>query len=63
MELTYFQQLTTFTYENNKLKSFFGSQKTQKRRKLTYNANGTISTMTVLIDPITLQETKVNLAY
>jgi hypothetical protein len=62
MELTYFS--TTYnTYENNKLKSFFGSQKTQKRRKLTYNANGTISTMTVLIDPITLQETKVNLAY
>jgi hypothetical protein len=30
----------------------------KKKKTYTYNANGTISTITVLIDPITLQETK-----
>lgn len=55
-----FSTITTFTYENNKLKSFLEVPENAKRRKktYTYNANGTISTITVLIDPITLQETK-----
>ncbi|MFV8356991.1 hypothetical protein ACNQGB_12495 [Flavobacterium sp. XS1P32] len=55
-----FSTTTTFTYENNKLKSFLEVPENAKRRKktYTYNANGTISTITVLIDPITLQETK-----
>ena len=55
-----FSTTTTFTYENNKLKSFLEVPENAKRRKktYTYNANGTISTMTVLIDPITMEETK-----
>ena len=49
---------TTFTYENNKLKSFLEVSPNSSIRKktYTYNANGTISTTTVLIDPITQQE-------
>jgi hypothetical protein len=50
---------TTFTYENNKLKSYLevSSQKSSSRKKTyTYNANGTISTKTVLIDPTTQEE-------
>lgn len=55
-----FSTTTTFTYENNKLKSFLQVPENSKKRKktYTYNANGTISTITVLIDPITQQETK-----
>ncbi|MEO7978213.1 hypothetical protein [Flavobacterium sp.] len=49
---------TTFTYENNKLKSFLETSPNSSSRKktYTYNANGTISTTTVLINPTTQQE-------
>lgn len=51
---------TTFTYENNRLKSYLevSANSSSRKRTYTYNANGTISTNTVLIDPITQQETK-----
>lgn len=52
---------TTFTYDNGKLKSSFqvgSANSLNKRRTYTYNANGTISTVTVLINPTTQLETQ-----
>lgn len=52
---------TTYTYENGKLKSSFqlgSASSVNKRRTYTYNANGTISTVTVLINPTTQAETQ-----
>jgi hypothetical protein len=51
---------TTLTYENNKLKSFLevsSESESNKKRTYTYNPNGTISTVTVSIDPTTQEET------
>jgi len=50
---------TTFTYENNRLKSYLEvySDSSSSRKKIyTYNENGTISTKTVLINPETQEE-------
>ncbi|MFB9110303.1 hypothetical protein ACFFVK_17095 [Flavobacterium gyeonganense] len=49
---------TTFTYENNKLKSFLevSPNSSSRKKTYTYNTDGTISTITVLINPITQQE-------
>ncbi|RZJ49381.1 MAG: hypothetical protein EOO44_18375 [Flavobacterium sp.] len=52
---------TTFTYENNKLKSTLkvnSGTSSNKKKTYTYNANGTISTVTILIDPETQEETQ-----
>lgn len=52
---------TTFTYENNKLKSTLkvnSGNSLNKKRTYTYNADGTISTVTILINPVTLEETE-----
>ncbi|WP_281309724.1 hypothetical protein [Flavobacterium flavigenum] len=49
---------TTFAYENNKLKSFLevSPNSSSRKKTYTYNTDGTISTITVLINPITQQE-------
>jgi hypothetical protein len=57
-ELTYFQQLQLLRMKIINWSLFWGPRKAKKKKTYTYNANGTISTITVLIDPITLQETK-----
>ncbi|URC14658.1 DUF2207 domain-containing protein [Flavobacterium sp. B183] len=52
---------TTFTYENDKLKSTLkvnSGNSLHKKRTYTYNADGTISTITLLINPQTLEETE-----
>jgi len=54
-----YSKTTTFTYENNKLKSFLetsSESESNRRRIYTYNPNGTISTITVSINPKTQQE-------
>jgi hypothetical protein len=56
-----FLTTTTFAYENNKLKSFLevsSGNSSHRKKTYTYNSNGTISTITVLINPTTLQETQ-----
>ncbi|MFH6994765.1 hypothetical protein [Flavobacterium sp. FlaQc-48] len=50
---------TTFAYENNKLKSYLevsSDNSSSKKKTYVYNANGTISTVTVLINPVTQDE-------
>lgn len=50
---------TTFTYENNKLISFLetsSESESYRRKTYKYNSNGTISTITVLINPKTNEE-------
>lgn len=52
-------RITTFTYENNKLKSSLKTNSentTSIKKTYTYNANGTISTVSVLTDPATKKE-------
>ncbi|MCC9073542.1 hypothetical protein LNQ49_18350 [Flavobacterium sp. F-65] len=53
---------TNFTYENNKLKSYIevpaSADSASLKKSYTYNADGTISTVTVMIDPTTLVETQ-----
>ncbi|WP_209564219.1 hypothetical protein [Flavobacterium sp. 1355] len=52
---------TTFTYENNKLQSTLkvdSENSLSKKKTYTYNANGTISTVTTLIEPVTEEETQ-----
>jgi hypothetical protein len=51
---------TTFTYENNKLKSYlkvYSDSSSSRKKTYTYNTNGTISTTTVSINSTTLEET------
>ncbi|MBF7093395.1 hypothetical protein IUY40_17815 [Flavobacterium sp. ALJ2] len=52
---------TTFTYENNKLKSYLKTGTSEYsdsiRKSYTYNTDGTISTVTVSINPTTQKET------
>jgi hypothetical protein len=58
------KETTTLTYENNKLKSYIeipvATSSSSKRKSYTYNADGTVSTVTVSINQTTLVETQVS---
>lgn len=52
-------RITTFTYENNKLKSSLKTNSentTSIKKTYTYNADGTISTVSVVTDPVIKKE-------